>query len=266
MRMDTHSTFREKLERGGTVVGARASSFSPALVEIYGSIGLDFVWLDFEHGGESPWNTPLLEGLTRAAEAGEIDLLVRLPTGDPALIRTALDSGVRNLLIPRIDNAEEVRRAVEATRFVYDGAPGQRGIAGGRSSGYGAAEEHIEQEDESVCLGVMIEKTTAFEALPDILSVPELGFVFVGPADLSVQLGHPTKRDHPEVEAAIEEIETAAFERGVPVGGISHDSDGAYALLERGYQIIRLGGEFEAAKQVLGDRLEQLTALQDTTD
>ena len=261
--MVIHNTFREKVDRGGSVVGARASSFSPALVEIYGSIGLDFVWLDFEHGGESPWDTLRLEELTRAAEVGEIELLVRLPTGNPALIRNALDAGVRNLLIPRVDSAEEVRRAVEATRFVYDGKPGQRGIAGGRSSGYGAATDAIAQEDENVCLGVMIEKTTAVEALPEILSVPELGFVFVGPADLAVQLGHPTERDHPEVEAAIEEIETASFERGVPVGGISHDSDRASALLERGYQIVRLGGDFEAAKQVLGDRLERLRDLRE---
>lgn len=260
--MAIDNTFREKVGRGRSVVGARASSFSPALVEIYGSIGLDFVWLDFEHGGGSPWDTSYLEELTRAAEAGEIQLLVRLPTGDPALIRSALDSGVRNLLIPRVDSAEEVRRAVEATRFVYDERPGQRGIAGGRSSGYGAANTPIEQEDESVCIGVMIEKTTAVEALPEILSVPELGFVFVGPADLAVQLGHPHTRDHPEVKAMIEEIETAAFASGVPVGGISHDSEGAFVLLERGYQIIRIGDEFEAAKQVLSDRLDRLTSLQ----
>lgn len=257
--MDIRNRFKERLERERAVVGARASSFSPALVEIYGSMGLDFVWLDFEHGGGSPWDTPLLEGLTRAADGGDIELLVRLPTGHPGLIRNALDSGVRNILIPRVDSAEEVRKAVEATRFVYDGAPGQRGIAGGRSSGYGAADVPIEQEDDGVCLGVMIEKTTALAALEDILAVPELGFVFVGPADLSVQLGHPNERDHPDVEAAIGTIETTALESGVPIGGISHDSEGASALLERGYQIVRIGGEFEAAKQVLGDRLERLS-------
>ncbi|MFC7174841.1 aldolase/citrate lyase family protein [Haloplanus litoreus] len=83
--------------------------------------------MDFEHTGESPWDSMLFESLTRAAEAGDIELFVRLPAPDQALIRKVLDAGVRNLLIPRIDSAAEVRRAVEATRFVYDGEPGSAG-------------------------------------------------------------------------------------------------------------------------------------------
>lgn len=259
--MTQRNAFRETLEDGRSVVGARASSFAPALVEIYGSLGLDFVWLDFEHGGPSPWDTAGLEGLTRAGEVADVDLLVRLPTGDPASIRKCLDAGVRNLLIPRVESATEVQEAVEATRFVYDDAPGKRGIAGGRSAGYGASDDYTRREDANVCLGVMIEEADAVAELPEILSVPHLGFVFVGPADLAVQLGHPGERDHPDVEDAIRRIESAALDEDVPLGGISHDSEGAHDLLERGYQVVRVGGEFEAARQVLGDRLDRLASL-----
>ncbi|WP_251329805.1 HpcH/HpaI aldolase family protein [Haloplanus pelagicus] len=261
--MEQHNAFRERIENDEAVLGARASTFSPALIEIYGNLGLDFVWLDFEHTGESPWDSMVFEDLTRAAEAGDIELFVRLPAPDPALIRKVLDAGVRNLLIPRIDSAAEVRRAVEATRFVYDEEPGERGIAGGRSSAYGNADDYVRREDENVCLGVMIEKTTAVSELSEILSVPELGFVFIGPGDLSVQLGHPGNRDHPEVQETIDQIVAAGRDASVPVGGIAHDPELANEKIDAGYRIIRLGGEFESAQQVLGTRLDDLAELRD---
>lgn len=235
-------------------------SFSAGLIEVYGGLELDFVWLDFEHGGWSPWDTFALEQLTRAAEVVGIELLARVPL-DESLVRRVLDAGVRNVLIPRIATAEEAQRAVKASRFVYDGEPGQRGYAGGRSSGYGTTEDYVAREDESVCVGVMIETKDAVDDLEAILSVPELGFVFVGPADLSVQLGHPGDLDHPDVREVIDEIETSVRSAGVPLGGVGHDPARAGELLARGYQVIRLGGEFEATRAVMAERLDRLDEL-----
>lgn len=258
LRMEQHNSFREAIENGDQVVGARASSFSPSLIEIYGNLGLDFVWLDFEHSGKSPWDSTLFEHLTRAAEVGDIELFVRLPDSNPSLIRKILDSGVRNVFIPRIDNAKEMERATKATRFSYKEGPGERGIANGRSSNYGNADNYVQTEDENVCIGAMIEKTTAVENLSAILSVPQLGFCFVGPGDLSVQMGHAGDRGHPEVQEMIRNIEQECIEANVPLGGIAHDPKKASEMMERGYQIIRLGGEFEAVQQILRSRLSEL--------
>jgi 2-dehydro-3-deoxyglucarate aldolase len=256
--MEQRNTFRASIEDGAAVFGARSATFSPNVVEIYGELGLDYVWLDFEHTGPSPYDSTLFEDLTRAAEIGGTELLVRLPSGEPHLIRKTLDAGVRNLLIPRVDTAEEVRRAVEATRFVYQSNPGERGRAGSRSSTWGNATEYVDTEDESVCLGVMIEKATALENLDEILSVPDLGFVIMGPSDLSVQLGHPNDKSHPDVTEALEEIRSSCQSAGVPVGQNIHDADGASEAVERGEQIIRIGGELGAAQEVIGNRLTQL--------
>lgn len=260
--MDPSNSFRESIEAGQVCLGARTSSFSPALVEIYGDLGLDFVWLDFEHAGASPWNSVSFEHLTRAAEAGGIELLVRLPNSQPSLIRKVLDAGVRNLLIPRVKTAEEVRQAVEATRFVHDGKPGERGIAHGRASDYGTADRYPAQEDDSVCVGVMIEEATAVDNISDILSVSDLGFAFIGPGDLAVQLGQPGEREHPDVQRAISEVETACHDANIPLGGNAHDPQKADEKIQNGYQIIRLGGEFESARQVLRSRMERLNEFQ----
>lgn len=256
--MDQYNSLRRTVEDGGVVYGARSSTFSPTVIEVFGELGVDFVWLDFEHMGPSPYDSRLFEDLTRAAEAGGTELFVRLPSGDPPLVRKVLDAGVRNLLIPRVDSAAEVREAVEATRFVYDGAPGERGKASGRSSNWGTADGYVTTEDNEVCLGVMIEKTTAVEELADILSVPELGFVFIGPSDLSVQMGHPTNKTHPEVTAQIEEIEAAAREAGVPLGGIRNDPEAIAEAEQEGYQILRVGGDLSSITDTLGARLDTI--------
>lgn len=256
--MDHHNQFRETIENDGVVLGARSMTFSPTVIETFGMHGLDFIWLDFEHTGPSPYDSELFENLTRAAEAGGTELLVRLPTGDPALIRKTLDAGVRNILIPRVDSAEDVREAVEATRFVYDGSPGQRGMASGRSKAWGRTDNYVEKEEGSVCLGVMIEKTTAIDDLEEIVSIPELGFVFIGPADLAVQLGHPGDKPHPAVQEQIEYIRDTCRAADVPMGAISHDPDGANELIDTGHQIVRVGGELEAATQTIDRRIEQI--------
>ncbi len=254
--MSVENGFGRTIEEGGVVLGARSMMYSPTVIETFGRMGLDWVWLDFEHGGPSPYDSTLFENLTRAAEAGGIELVVRLPGSDPFLIRKVLDTGVRNLLIPRVDSAAEVREAVKATRFEYDGAPGERGLASGRSRRWGMVDDYVPHEEESVCLGVMIEKTTAVEELDDILEIPELGFVFIGPSDLAVQMGHPTEKTHPEVQEQIADVRDRCAASSVPLGGISHDPEGVIEMVENGYQIVRIGGELEAARKTIGARLE----------
>ncbi|EMA38057.1 HpcH/HpaI aldolase family protein [Halococcus hamelinensis] len=253
--MEQQNGFRRTIENGDVAFGARASTFSPTVIEVFGELGFDFVWLDFEHMGPSPYDSRVFEDLTRAAEAGGTELFVRLPSGDPALIRKVLDAGVRTLLVPRVDTAEEVREAVEATRFVYDGEPGERGMASGRARSWGSSDAYVRTEDEEVCIGAMVEKTGAVESIEEILSVPELGFVFVGPSDLSVQLGHPTDKTHPEVLETIEGIETAARSAGVPMGKIANDPAAIEDATEAGYRIVRMGGDLASIRTTLRDRL-----------
>ena len=253
--MDERDGFRATIEAGGVVLGARTATLSPTVIEAYGGLGLDFVWVDLEHTGPSPQDAPALEGLTRAADVAGIDLLVRVPTGDPAEIRKVLDAGVRNVLVPRIESAAEVRQAVRATRFVYEGEPGDRGLASSRANAWGAAEGYAEAADATVCLGVMIETAEAADAIHDVLSVPGLGFVFVGPSDLSVQLGHPGEKTHPDVVDRIAAIREACLDAGVPLGALAHDPERAVAAIEEGCQVVRIGGDLEAVRATIGDRL-----------
>ena len=261
MDMDQHNGVRESIEAGDVVFGARSSTFSPTVIELYGELGIDFVWLDYEHMGPSPWDATGFEELTRAAEAGGTELLVRLPSGDPSLVRKVLDAGVRNVFVPRVDDAAEVRAAVAASRFDYDGGPGERGMASGRSRTWGlGGDDYLATEDSEVCVGVMMEKTTAVENLDEILSVPDLGFVFIGPSDLSVQMGHPGEKTHPDVVDAIDDIRERAHDAGVPTGVIASDPDAIERAVGNGHRIIRIGGDLSAVTSTLRERLDAAEA------
>ncbi|MFA9504610.1 HpcH/HpaI aldolase/citrate lyase family protein [Natrinema sp. H-ect1] len=235
------NALRETLESDDVALGVLENTYSPTVVELYAALGVDFVWIDLEHGGPSPVDGGRLEELLRAADVTDTELLVRLPDTDPALVRKALDAGVRNVFLPRVGSSEELEAAVRAGRFEYDGEPGRRGMANPRASRWGLTDDYVTSEDESVVVGVTIETQSALDELDDILAVPELGFVFIGPLDLSVSLGHPGEFDHPEVEEAVERIRSAAIEADVPVGGLGFGMDDVNEKAENGYQLLNVG-------------------------
>ncbi|WP_299262726.1 HpcH/HpaI aldolase family protein [Halorientalis sp.] len=259
--MRTRNGLRRALEAGETVVGASAERFSPTVIETLGAIGLDYVWLDLEHGGPSPYNSTALEELTRAAEAGDIELLVRLPKPEPALIRKVLDAGVRTILLPRIETAAELRAGVKSAHFAYDGEVGDRGVGVGRSGEWaGYVDSYVGGEDDEVLVGTMIENQRAVDNIDEILSVPQLGFAFVGPADLSMSLsgGDPLEKNTAAVTAAIERTLEACLDAGVPVGRIRNDAADAQAAIDAGYRLVRIGGDTASMREVLGARLDKL--------
>ena len=229
------------LNDGDVALGVLDNAYSPTLVEYYGELGVDFVWLDFEHGGPDPWHGTRLANLLRAAERTDVELLVRLPDTDPTLVRKALDLGVRNVFLPRVETADEVRSAVRSARFRYDDGPGDRGLASPRASRWGLDDDYVAGEDRETLVGVTVETEASVEDLDEILSVPELGFVFVGPFDLSVSLGHPGEFDHPAVQEAVETIRSKAVDAGVPVGGLGFGMDVVNEKAANGYQILNLG-------------------------
>lgn len=239
------------LDGGDVALGILDNTYSPTLVEFYGELDFDFVWIDLEHGGPDPWNASQLEDLLRAAERTDVELLVRLPDTDPTLVRKALDLGVRNVFLPRVETAEEVRDAVRSARFSYDDSPGDRGLASPRARRWGLADDYIATEDEETLVGVTIETEGSIENLDEILSVPELGFVFIGPLDLSVSLGSPGEFDHPDVREAVETVRSKAVDAGVPVAGLGFGMDDVAEKATNGYQMVNLGSTTGALQRTV---------------
>lgn len=254
----TDNAFRDGLEADVPQLGPGAVTCSPTVVEAYGRLGLDFVWLDLEHSGISPTDSRSMEDLVRAASVGGTELVVRIPSSDPSTVRKVLDAGVRNVVIPRVETASEVERAVQASQFVHDDGPGERGVGIGRANYWGEeiSADYRRREDRSVLVGVNIENHTAIENLDKILSVSGLGFVLLGHQDLSVSMG--TMPDDEAVQEAIETYGETADAAGVPYGrAVGMDPDAIKAAVEDGYRMLLIGDELGAIRHAFGDRIRQ---------
>ena len=255
--MTRQNDIRRALESGETVFGASATTLSPTMIDVYGNLGLDFVWLDHEHIGAASANAPNFEWVARGAANAGIEPLVRIESGEGHLIRKVLDAGIRSVVIPRVETADEVRAAAEASQFEFDGEPGERGVGTALTSDWGARpDDYTEREDETVLLGVMLENERALNNAEEILSVPAVGFGWIGPADLSVSLGHPLDFEHADVQDAIESFVTAGRETDVPIGTSAGYAGGIEKALDSGYRLLMLGSEVSATRDVLGEALQ----------
>jgi 2-dehydro-3-deoxyglucarate aldolase len=249
-----YNPLRSALENGRRAVGVAVVTRSPTFIEVCGEYDLDFVWIDFEHGSGNPWDGDALMDLSRSAELADLELMVRVPPDTPGLIGRILDTGVRTILLPRVETASEVEAAIRAAQYHYDDSCGSRGLAGTRSDGWGTMENATHRSDQTVLVGAMIENMNAIENLEEILEVSGLGFVFVGPEDLSLSLGSPRDFTNPELWDVIDEVFAQAEVSDVPVAMPRLNVQGSKDHRERQPDIDVLGSDISAFRSFLKQR------------
>ena len=182
------NTTKQKLEAGRTVYGAIVSEVAPNLVEALAMMGMDFVFLDGEHG---TMDSASVEHMVRAAELFGITPIARVPNGEASTLLRFLDRGVQGLIVPHCNTAEQVQNVVRAARYFPDG---NRGMAGGRAHDYGYGppqSETIAHINANVLVVPMIEEVEAVNNLDSILKVPGVDVLHVASSDLGQSMGNP---------------------------------------------------------------------------
>nr|WP_325212609.1 aldolase/citrate lyase family protein [uncultured Oscillibacter sp.] len=212
--MESVAQFRAALESDQGALGLFMLGTDPAFVEAAGHAGYDFVLLDMEHGTTTFETLP---HLIRAANVAGVSPVVRVPRGTDIWIDQALDVGAGAVMVPQIDTAGQARAAVSAAKFSPLGTRGTNRFV--RSAGFGAvpSSEYFSKAQDTVLI-LQVEGQKAVENLDEILDVPGVDVVFVGPYDLSSSLGHVGEIDHPEVTACIKGIIAKGKEKGIKIG------------------------------------------------
>ncbi len=199
---------REMLHSQRRLRGVFNTLPSPAIVEMCGYAGFDFVVLDNEHGSADLQTT---EHLLRAARASGIPPIVRCFEADMA---RCLDMGASGLQIPMVNTADQAARLVQRMRYptpadASSASGGRRGSAfSTRAAGYGAfgGPAHTALSNSSLALVVMIETPQAVANAAEIAAVDGVDAVFVGPNDLAHSMGHENRWGEAPVQAAIEHV------------------------------------------------------------
>jgi 4-hydroxy-2-oxoheptanedioate aldolase len=230
---------KQKLAEGAVVRGLLNSMPSALMVEMIGYAGYDFVILDMEHVCVNP---ETLEHMLRAAECAGLPALVRVPAGSVDAITRALDAGAMGVVLPHIRTADDARLAVQASRYH---PLGQRGISGGRTTGFGtiALSDYFELANREIMVVAMIEDVEGVENIDDILNVPGIDMVLEGAIDLSQSFGVPGQAQHARVQAALRRIADACDAHRVPFCAIPREAGQQRAWLECGVRAFLLGDD-----------------------
>ena len=212
----------------------------PAVVEIAGLAGFDFVILDNEHG-EIPLES--VGDLIRAAKVADIPAIVRVYEGNPELIDKALDLGADGVQVPNIGSKADAERAVQAAKFAPMCSRGCNRFV--RAGKYGSIDKNqfFGKANEETAVILQVEGQDGVAALSDILTVKGIDVLFVGPYDLSASLGIPGQVDHPKVIEQMEQIMKEAEKVGVAIGFFVDDVRKAVEWRNRGVQYVSFSSD-----------------------
>ena len=194
------------LKSGQPLIGSFFRLPSPDLAEIFGEAGFDFIIIDQEHGPLTPETT---SNLVRACDLVGMAAIVRIPDNQPWYFQHALDVGALGVQVPQIRTLADAERAVQLSKF----SPlGRRGVCRNvRAARYSARDpfDYLERSNLDTVVVIQIESKEGVENITEILGVPGIDVVFIGPYDLSQSLGLTGQVEHRLVRSAMEQVVTA---------------------------------------------------------
>ncbi len=238
--MRTNRT-KELLNQGKVALGCIAGQIRSAEVaRLYAAAGLDWIFIDSEHGC---YTVETIQDLVRASLLTDITPIVRVADFQYSLVARVLDMGAEGVILPRTESPELLARAVSWTKFPPQGA---RGFGLGQPQvGYQAAsfDEIIRHHNEQTLVVFQIESQAALDRRDELISVPGVDAVMIGPADLSIALGVAGQFDHPKLgEAIIKVIETCNKYKRIPAIQVRNPAL-AKTWIERGMKLVGCGAD-----------------------
>jgi 2-keto-3-deoxy-L-rhamnonate aldolase RhmA len=230
---------KELLRNGKMTVGAWITIGNSDVAEMLAHKGFDWFVFDMEH---APLDIERVQLLMQASCATDTTPFVRPAWNDLVAIKRALDIGAQGLVVPWVNNSEDAIRAVQAARYPPRGL---RGAGPRRASMYGLDRGYIAEADNNIVVIVQIETSQALENAENILKVDGVGGFFIGPRDLSVSMGFGGKRDHPDLDRAIEKVLSIGKRLGVQGGIMCHSPGEIESAAEKGFKFIAIGADYD---------------------
>jgi len=226
---------KEKIKNNKVVIGSWVSLAHPVIVEIMAKSGFDWLAIDMEH---SAITLQSLEPLIQIIEANGVVPLVRLSSNDPILAKRVMDIGAYGVIVPMINSRAEAEVAVKSIKYP---PIGMRGVGLYRAQNFGSEfEEYKNTSDQESMVIVQIEHKDGVENIEEILKVPGVDGVFVGPYDLSCSLGVSGQLEHSLMNECKSKIIGATKKSGLALGihVVAPSLEEVKKRIEEGYNFI----------------------------
>lgn len=227
------------LQAGALQHGVWLTTGSPLLAEIAGSAGFDWCLIDGEHGPNTL--TEMLPQVQALAATGT-PCVVRIASAEVWMVKQVLDLGVQTVLVPMVDDAQTAAEMAQAMRYPPDGIRGMGALLA-RATRFGSIANYPHVANVQMCLLVQAESAKAIENIDAIAATDGVDGVFVGPADLSADMGYPGQPDHPEVVKAIAYLVARTVAAGKISGIVTFDESDFRTYAEMGVTFLGVGGD-----------------------
>ena len=244
-----------RVAAGETVYGCWVGMADPYAAEMAATCGFDWLLIDGEHAPNDLRSTMAQLAVIEPSPSLPV---VRLRDDDPARIKQALDAGAQSLLIPMIETAQQAEACVKATRYPPEGIRGV-GSSLARASRFSAIPDYLTTANDQICLILQIESRAGLAALDDILALPGIDCVFIGPADLAADMGHLGNAGHPEVRAAVMGALARIAASGKAAGMLSTDDAFIADCVTAGARFVGVGIDVLAYVGALRARARQFS-------
>ena len=198
---------------GHPPLGTWVMAASPIVAEAMGCAGFDWGVIDMEH---TPLDLMNVVHMLQATAGTAMLPVLRVPWNDTVTVKRVLDAGARTLLFPFVQDADEARHAVAATRYPPEGVRGMAGMS--RGSRFGTVPNYFKVANQQIGVILQLETPAAVVQLEAIAAVPGVDSIFLGPADLSGAMGHVGNLTHPEVMDVLQRAVLRCHAAGKPVG------------------------------------------------
>jgi 2-keto-3-deoxy-L-rhamnonate aldolase RhmA len=245
---------RERLSRGETVFGCGLQVYRSAEIpRAFAVAGFDYVFIDMEHGS---YDLETVHDMIKASLEAGITPIVRVCELLYSLVARLLDCGAQGIILPRVEDPKLLAEALSWLRFP---PRGKRGFGiNSTMIGYETRSfaEIIEHQNRNTLAVAQFETVSAVERADELLSVPGLDVVMVGPADLSIALGIPGQFENPLLIETIDRVVKKCEQYGIVPGIQTRGVAMARFWAERGMRFVGAAAEhvllLEKAKEAVG--------------
>ena len=252
------NTVKEALAEGKVQLGTGFGQLrSPEIPKILAAAGFHWAFIDTEHGG---FDLETVQDICRVSVMVGLSPIVRVADLQYSLIARALDCGAQGIIFPRVESPELLERAISWTRFPPLGVRGY-GLSGVNLDYEAVAfPQVIEHMNANTMVVMQIETRRALDMREELLAVPGVDAVMVGPADLSISLGVPGEFQHPKMVEAMEAIRDTCIRRAIAPGTQTRSAPQARFWKERGMRFLGCSNDTGMLFDRASDLVAQLSA------
>lgn len=233
------NALKSALAQGTLQNGLWLALASATVAEAAGKAGFDWCLIDAEHG---PNTLTTIAAQLQALAGTPAHPVVRVPMGEDWMLKQVLDLGAQTVVVPMVNTSEQAAQVAAAVRYPGVGSRGMGAVLA-RASGYGEIVDYVSSANDEIFLFVQVESAEAVENIDAIAATEGVDGIFVGPADLSADMGFVGQMDAPEVLAAIDHVYARTQAAGKVIGTITFDEGDFTTQVEKGVRFLGLGGD-----------------------